>query len=733
MQSAMSDNPQLDLARKYLELTNRNIFLSGKAGTGKTTFLRSLKGNLHKRYVVLAPTGIAALNAEGQTIHSFLQLSFAPYIPGCRLEQKRFRKSKIDLIRSLDLVIIDEISMVRADVLDQINLVLQRLRPKHRNRPFGGVQLLLIGDLSQLPPVATDSEWEMLSTVYSTPYFFSSLAWQASEFYSINLEHIYRQSDKTFIDLLNCVRENQITQSVTQTLNDRYKRGVLERENEGYVILCTHNRQTKEINERHLSKLETKSYFYECEVEGEFDPKSYPNSECLELKEGAQVMFLKNDYSNSATERQYFNGSIGKIIRLDEENIVVKLENSDTEVQVEPYVWEKYRYDMNKTTKEISQTVVGSFKQYPLRLAWAITVHKSQGLTFDKAIIDAENCFTHGQFYVALSRCRTLEGLILASPFSPQAVITDSKVNDFSLLQSDNQATQESLANDSFEFYFNCIEEIYDYETINRMLLELNKFELGLKKVLKAEIYNSYSLVRQCVSEDVIAVSRRLQSIMRELYHYPERLKERCESARGYFLGKMPLFFSILRVLDSVDLAEVDVEGQAEEAARQLGLEIELKCRLLDYLNRDEFVIKEFLALRNTAVAEGERLEWKHYREHTKQEQTQRLKETSETPSQSNETAFEQNSNKESVNTSAQITYQELELDDLFQRLKTWRAKRAKQEHLPAYCILSQIALTSIVSKRPKTLEEFIGLKGIGNKTLEKYGEELLELVLQED
>ncbi len=706
----MSDNPQLDLARKYLEQTHRNIFLSGKAGTGKTTFLRSLKGNLHKRYVVLAPTGIAALNAEGQTIHSFLQLSFAPYVPGCRLEQKRFRKTKIDLIRSLDLIIIDEISMVRADVLDQINLVLQRLRPKYRNRPFGGVQLLLIGDLSQLPPVATDSEWEMLSTSYPTPYFFSSLAWQASEFYSINLEHIYRQSDKAFIDLLNSVRENHITQSLVQSLNNRYRAGVLEKENEGYVILCTHNKQTKEINDRHLARLESKSYFYDCEVTGEFDPKSYPNSERLELKEGAQVMFLKNDYSHSATERQYFNGSIGRIVSLDEETVVVKLDDSGVEVKVEPYTWEKYQYDMDKTTKEVSQKVVGSFKQYPLRLAWAITVHKSQGLTFDKAIIDAQNSFTHGQFYVALSRCRTLEGLVLASPFSPQAVITDSKVKDFSTLQSENQASEESLSKDSFEFYFNCLEETYDYENINQILLDMNKSEIALKNLLDKEVYSSYCVVREAVSEDVIGVSRRLQSRMRELYHYPERLRERCESAIGYFLGKIPLLFSLLQVLDSVDLEEIDPEGEFEALAMGLGVEVELKCRLLDVLAEEKFSIHGFLETKNKALAEGEKLDWLHYRKFVKGEK-------SESKKQSEEKAKSKSS--------------ELELNDLYLALKKWRAEQAKSDGVPAYCVLSQTALNSIASTRPESLEKLSTLKGIGPKILEKYGETILDLIAE--
>jgi len=720
----METNLQLDLARRYVEQTDRNIFLTGKAGTGKTTFLKGLKASLHKRFVILAPTGIAALNAEGQTIHSFFQLSFAPYVPGCRMEQKRFRKDKINIIRSLDLLVIDEISMVRADVLDQIDLVLRKIRYRHRNKAFGGVQLLLIGDLSQLPPVAVEEEWDLLSQYYATPYFFSSHAWQASEFYTIELQHIYRQSDKTFIDILNRIRDNRISHDIIEKLNSRYVPDILDKKNEGCVILCTHNRKTKAINDKRLSEIDSRSYFYQCEVEGDFDPKTYPNSEILELKEGSQVMFIKNDYQHKATERDYYNGSIGRVVELEDKKVVVRLQENGKEISVEPYTWERYRYSMDKRTMEIVQEVIGSFKQYPLKLAWAITIHKSQGLTFEKAVVDADQSFTHGQYYVALSRCKTLEGLTLASPFLPEAVITDEKVNDFNHSQEDNRADENTFEQDRFEYYFHSLEEIFDFSALQAALDELDKFNIGQVARKEAEISSAFASVSEAVRENISGVSERFSVQLRRICRDSGMLKERCDKAGVYFLEQMPLCLTLLQALDGLNWDEYGNSEETEELIKRFGNEVELKYRLLRYFRENDFDLAAYTELKNKTIAEGDRMQWTAYKDFIGKGKTESAVRENETPQENNETPQEFAGTAKEKN-------EELEMDDLFAALKQWRRSRAEEEGLPAYCILSQKAIEGITKSRPRTQEELLAIKGIGKKTLEKYGDTLLELIAE--
>lgn len=421
-----SGNFELNVARFIVEKTDMSLFLTGKAGTGKTTFLRDVVRHTKKKCIVLAPTGIAAVNAGAMTIHSFFQFGLGPFVKGV-IEPKsdfRIQKSKLELIRNLQLLIIDEVSMVRADLMDHIDVELRRIR--RNSKPFGGVQLLMIGDLQQLPPIAHGGEDELLRQYYKTLYFFSSAALKSMKYSCIELKTVYRQTDGHFINILNHARECTLTNQDIIDLNTRYIPDFSPRPEDGYIRLMTHNRQVDYINATEMAKLDSHPFTFEAAVTGTFPEESYPTANSLTLKKGAQVMFIKND-----PERRFINGTLGEIRSIDKNCIAVRLAESGKTIEVEPMEWQNIRYQFDDETKEISSKQIGRFKQYPLKAAWAITVHKSQGLTFDKAIIDVHAAFSPGQAYVALSRCRTLEGLVLSSPVSASVFMKDKTVDAY--------------------------------------------------------------------------------------------------------------------------------------------------------------------------------------------------------------------------------------------------------------------------------------------------------------
>ncbi len=431
----MERNNELRTAWDFVEHTGRSIFLTGKAGTGKTTFLKTIVTKSRKRPIVVAPTGVAAINAGGVTIHSFFQLPFSPFVPGAKVESKfDFSREKRKIMASIDLLIIDEISMVRADLLDAIDMVLRRFRDHYQ--PFGGVQLLMIGDLAQLTPVVTPEDEQLLKPYYDTPYFFGSKALQQIDYVTIQLEHVYRQQDLSFIEILNQIRDGHPSAEALEKLNTRCQPTFIPKPEESFIRLTTHNQLANYYNESELRKLTGRSFLFHAEIKGTFPDYSYPTAETLELKLGAQVMFVKNDPS---ADHLYYNGRIGRVIYVDERKILVNCEDDNEAIEVEPLEWENTRYTLNEETREIETEVQGTFKQYPLRLAWAITIHKSQGLTFDHAIIDANQSFAPGQVYVALSRCRTLEGMVLASPLSARAIINDERVDSY-IAQQESEA-----------------------------------------------------------------------------------------------------------------------------------------------------------------------------------------------------------------------------------------------------------------------------------------------------
>jgi hypothetical protein len=459
-----------ELAYQYVTGTNQHVFLTGKAGTGKTTFLHYLKQNTTKNMIVAAPTGVAAINAGGVTLHSLFQLPFSPFIPtvqgtgwGGRQEgvedaasfiaKIKMNKKRLSILRKLELLVIDEISMVRADVLDAIDTLLKHVRRNH-HQAFGGVQLLMIGDLYQLPPVAREQEWNILSPYYSCPFFFASKIMQTQEPICIELTTIYRQKASEFIEVLNAIRNNEATQEHINTLNTRYDPTA---DLSNCITITSHNAQADGINSHKLAELETRSHTYHAAIEGEFSEYNYPADKAMVLKKGAQVMFVKNDPS---PDKKFFNGKIGKIVNLDADSITVQCPNDDDTISVPREKWDNIKYDMAADGNTLNENVVGSFTQFPLRLAWAVTIHKSQGLTFEKCGIDAARSFASGQLYVALSRCTSLQGIVLLSPISSQAIITDEhvvafhKTMDMQQVANQLQASQEDFMAQQLAAYF---------------------------------------------------------------------------------------------------------------------------------------------------------------------------------------------------------------------------------------------------------------------------------------
>ena len=532
-------NNEMLTAWDFVENTGRSIFLTGKAGTGKTTFLKAVMAQSRKRPIVVAPTGVAAINAGGVTIHSFFQLPFSPYVPGAKMESKfDFSREKRKIIASIDLLIIDEISMVRADLLDAIDAVLRRFRD--HSQPFGGVQLMMIGDLAQLTPVMTPEDERMLKPYYDTPYFFGSKALQQIDYVTIQLEHVYRQQDASFIQILNEVREGHPSTQALSQLNARCKPAFIPSPEEPYIRLTTHNNLANFYNESELGKLPGHAFRYHAEVRGTFPDYAYPTAETLVLKKGAQVMFVKNDPSGN---HRYYNGRIGRVMEAADDRLTVYCEGDDEAIEVEPLEWENTRYSLNEKTREIEAEVQGTFKQLPLRLAWAITIHKSQGLTFDRAIIDANQSFAPGQVYVALSRCRSLEGVVLATPLEERAIINDERVDSYIAQQeyeAERSICQLPVLKQEYERYL--LFQLFDFRTTFAL-------EEQLVRLFAEFFYHSHASLKQLhdqtlldLQQRVVAVSakwqQKIQSMSFEDLHDVDFL-ERVKRSAEYFADQL--------------------------------------------------------------------------------------------------------------------------------------------------------------------------------------------------
>ena len=529
-------NKELHLAWDYVSRTNTSVFLTGKAGTGKTTFLKTLRERTPKRMIIVAPTGVAAINASGVTIHSFFQLSPGVIPPGSLDKQKggyyTFSKEKQNIIRGLDLLIIDEISMVRADLLDAIDNRLRQYRD--RSKPFGGVQLLMIGDLQQLAPVAKDDEWDQIKDYYSTPYFFSSHALQQIQYVSIELQKVYRQENEEFIRLLNDIRNGHATAETINAINQRYIPGFDSASHPGYIQLTTHKWKAQRHNDQMLAAITSQSITFRAAIDGDFPETIYPAEAALTLKVGAQVMFVKND---SSGEQLYFNGKIGRVTGINpaEETVVVRCEDGTT-IRVGKEKWDNTQYKIDDETKQIKEEVKGTFMQIPLRLAWAITIHKSQGLTFDKAVIDADASFAHGQVYVALSRCRSLEGLVMVSPIHQRAIIPDDTINQYldEAAQRKGEA-EEKLPELERAYYRELLRQLFDF---SQMEMTLNY----LTRIIDEHLYRqqpalleAYKQSRDDFKTKVSAVAGKFQQQIDHIYTDNTQLQERVKKGCDYF------------------------------------------------------------------------------------------------------------------------------------------------------------------------------------------------------
>jgi len=479
MEQTDTSNIIFQQAVAFINQTNQHMFLTGKAGTGKTTFLRYIKANCYKKMAVLAPTGVAAINAGGVTIHSFFQLPFGTYLPTTKtvwggefqnvynknqlLAKLRFNAAKRDLIRELDLLIIDEISMVRADIMDAIDAVLRFVRRK--DLPFGGMQVLFIGDMFQLPPVVRDTELQLMSEYYDSPFFFDSLAVKEAMPIYIELKKIYRQSDKSFIKILNNVRNNQITEDDLERLEENFHPYFVPERSEGFITLTTHNAKADTINQMALERLPGKAHKLEAKIGNEFPENAYPVEKEMILKEGAQIMFIKNDKGEN---RRYYNGKIGIVDRIDEYDklIFVSFPNEKDVLQLDMETWRNIRYQFDNEQDEIKEEELGTFSQYPIRLAWAVTIHKSQGLTFDKAIVDAGQSFAPGQVYVALSRLTNLDGLVLKSKITPASIMTDERILKFAEQEESEERIQRVLEEAQEIFTEQSLLQAYEWDKL---------------------------------------------------------------------------------------------------------------------------------------------------------------------------------------------------------------------------------------------------------------------------
>ena len=697
----METNPQLELAQRYVEQTGVSVFLTGKAGTGKTTFLHDIVATTAKRHVVLAPTGVAAINAGGVTIHSFFQLPFDPYLPDVKElvteyqmpdRYKSLSKTKLNIIRTLELLIIDEISMVRADLLDAIDMMLRRYR--RSSRPFGGVQLLMIGDVHQLAPVVTETERPFMEKVYPTPYFFASKALQQINYVTIELTTVYRQQDAAFVDLLNHVRDNNIDPATLQALNSRVSTQTTKQSSSQAIVLTTHNRQADAINRRHMEALKGERRVFEAILKGNYPEKSLPCDQSLELKVGERVMFVKNDSSGG---HRYYNGMLGTVTRFlydneeQKEYVEVISDDGDT-IQVGCETWESLKYKLNEKTNEIEQEVEGTFSQYPLQAAWAVTIHKAQGLTFDRVAIDAADAFAFGQVYVALSRCRTLEGLTLTTPLNAGVAFNDRSVSQFVSTQPTFEQTTEAAASYEQQYRLEKLMELFGIDDLARLSERLQEHYGKLRNLFPDKVERMLQL-EQSLST-LQGVSEKFKTQLMSLDEAAQN--ERARKGADYYRTQLQAARSAYAALLDVEVDNQETAKQIKEKGDALLEAFDLKLACLDAVVKEGYSVAAVQRAKAAAMVKEDNGKGKKAKSRKKKD----------------------------------IPYDLTSSDaDLETLLRRWRSAKAKELGLPIYMVLQQKALLAIAAHRPVTPKELATMNGVGPVTIERYGKEILDIV----
>ena len=694
-----------DLAYKFVTETNLNVFLTGKAGTGKTTFLKYLREKSHKNIVVAAPTGVAAINAGGVTLHSLFQLPFALFIPGKNnyenslsghplLSQVKFNSQKRKILKNMDLLVIDEISMVASNTLDAIDIILKGVR-KNYLAPFGGVQVLFIGDMYQLPPVVKNHDWAILKNFYPSVFFFDSLILQEYPPVMVELTTIFRQKGGDFVDILNGVRNNKLTPDLYDKLNARLNREF--QMEEGYIMLSTHNAQADEINQSKIDEIEAKHKIFSASIKGDFPEHLYPVDVDMVLKEGAQVMFTKND----TEERKYFNGKIGRIVELNDDEIFVLSEGDDEVISVQKDIWRNVNYKVDPVSREVDEEELGTFKQYPLRLAWAITIHKSQGLTFDKLVVDAERAFASGQVYVALSRCRTLEGLVLTTPISQRflgasndLLVWETKHNKPEDLPDRLEKSRVNFIRQECLIAFEWSGLVQDCQAI------LDGANKQTKKLPEEDINFAKELFYEAMAFNKVAKS--FQININKIISTPEfidddsELKKRLKDAADYFLEKLEDFTEKLinhpfEVKTKVGAIELD------EPIEELALFLHDTLHRLRYFQGGNFDLSEYLEKGKV----NQKL----------------LKKVRSAYAETKATKKNLTPLKDIPNLA------------LYQLIAGFRKEIADKSRVPVYKIFSNNAIVLICKKLPKTEEELLQIKGFGPIKVKQYGKEILAFV----